>query len=917
MEGDASLRQSPAPETAPIVPTVGYWQKIAAICPGVIFGIVQKSDGSIVFEYVSPAAEVIHELSQMAILENADLLFQQYHPDDREAYWQAVTISRENLSVFSHEWRIITPSGRVKWLKGNCQPELRANGEVAWYGMVEEITQEKLREIELAEWRDRYQLAEQASGQVLYEYHFAEDRIIWGTNAQEILGYAPEQLPLSLEDFNILIHPENYGHFLAAIEHALQYQVPFSGEYRLRHQQGHYLWIEDRGQFLINAQGEMIGVIGMLADVTDRKETELTLIKLKKLHREAQRIAKLGDWELDLKTNYLYWSEEIFQIFEINPQQFAPSYEGFLKAIHPDDREKVNDAYRQHLHDQTPYQIVHRLLMPDGRVKYVQEQCETVFEADGTPLVSQGTVQDITQLRKTEEALKEFNQSLEALVIERTRELKTSESRFRRLFDLNVVGIIFTDFTGAITDANDCFLEMIGYSRAELEAGQINWQTLTPPEYIDWDLVAIAHLKAQGAIQPREKAYYHKQGHLVPVLIAAGLIANETNECICLVINISDRKQAELQLQNLSERLTLALQAGAIGSWEWHLGATTYWDQENLKLYGLPTDNSIVLFEQWIEYVHPEDREFVKNGVEKIVQIEPTFNFEFRIIRADGELRWIQAFGIVQRDRTGQAIRIVGINRDITEQKNYENNLKKTNLELERLLKLREETLQFREDMANMIIHDLRNPLSSILLTTNLIQHYLEADFPLSTINKKLPKITESGQRMQHMIDSLLIMAKLEAGKILLNPSPTDLHELGNTIVNDLELSATVYHVTLQANLPQPGQKVIVDAQLLRRIIENLLTNAIKFSPPYSPVTFTLEYTQDNHLKVTVADLGSGISEENQQRIFNRFEIGDLKANIPQIGLGLAFCKMAVEAQGGKLAIASNTPRGSVFTVEI
>ncbi|MFM7192505.1 MAG: sensor histidine kinase [Microcystaceae cyanobacterium] len=159
--------------------------------------------------------------------------------------------------------------------------------------------------------------------------------------------------------------------------------------------------------------------------------------------------------------------------------------------------------------------------------------------------------------------------------------------------------------------------------------------------------------------------------------------------------------------------------------------------------------------------------------------------------------------------------------------------------------------------------------------------------------------------------------AKLEAGKILFNPSPTDLHELGDTIVNDLELSAAIHHVKLQANLPQPGQTVIVDAQLLRRIIENLLTNAIKFSPPNSPVTFTLEYTQDNHLKVTVADWGSGISEENQQRIFNRFEIGDLKANIPQIGLGLAFCKMAVEAQGGTLAIASNTPRGSVFTVEI
>jgi two-component system sensor histidine kinase/response regulator len=95
------------------------------------------------------------------------------------------------------------------------------------------------------------------------------------------------------------------------------------------------------------------------------------------------------------------------------------------------------------------------------------------------------------------------------------------------------------------------------------------------------------------------------------------------------------------------------------------------------------------------------------------------------------------------------------------------------------------------------------------------------------------------------------------------------------------------------------------------------LTNAIKFSPPHSPVIFTLEYLPDNHLKVTVADLGAGISEENKQRIFNRFEVGELKANIPQIGLGLAFCKMAVEAQGGILALTSNLPSGSVFTVAI
>ena len=111
----------------------------------------------------------------------------------------------------------------------------------------------------------------------------------------------------------------------------------------------------------------------------------------------AQRVAQIGSWELDLKRNDLWWSDEIFRIFEIDQGKFEATYEAFLSAIHPEDRDEVNAAYQKSLEDKSPYQITHRLLMPDGRIKWVEERCETKFAPDGTPEKSMGVVQDITK----------------------------------------------------------------------------------------------------------------------------------------------------------------------------------------------------------------------------------------------------------------------------------------------------------------------------------------------------------------------------------------------------------------------------------------------------------------------------------------------------------------------------------------
>ncbi len=140
-------------------------------------------------------------------------------------------------------------------------------------------------------------------------------------------------------------------------------------------------------------------------DITARKKAELALLTTTQQLTEAQHIARIGNWHLDLMNGALTWSDEIFAIFEIDPSKFAATYESFLQAIHPDDRDLVNSAYANSLITREPYEVVHRLRMSDGRIKWVNEKCNSTFDADGKPLSSTGMVQDITQSKLAELAL--------------------------------------------------------------------------------------------------------------------------------------------------------------------------------------------------------------------------------------------------------------------------------------------------------------------------------------------------------------------------------------------------------------------------------------------------------------------------------------------------------------------------------
>ncbi len=202
--------------------------------------------------------------------------------------------------------------------------------------------------------------------------------------------------------------------------------------------------------------------IGVFRDVTEVRQAREALARSEARLREAQRIARIGDWELDLADNALHWSDETFRIFEIDPKAFGATYESFLALIHPADRDRVDAAWRQSVEQRSgdAYDITHRLLFPDGRIKHVRERVETHYGEDGAPQRVQGTVQDITEQVLAEQEIRALNDSLERRVATRTIELQQA-NRELESFSYSVSH----DLRAPLRAIN-------GYSRILLDSGE-------------------------------------------------------------------------------------------------------------------------------------------------------------------------------------------------------------------------------------------------------------------------------------------------------------------------------------------------------------------------------------------------------------------------------------------------------------
>lgn len=222
--------------------------------------------------------------------------------------------------------------------------------------------------------------------------------------------------------------------------------------------------------------------------------------------------------------------------------------------------------------------------------------------------------------------------------------------------------------------------------------------------------------------------------------------------------------------------------------------------------------------------------------------------------------------------------------------------------------------LKLREDMVHMVVHDLRNPLTSILLGLDILE-----GLELSPDKKKaqIAQIRSSSQHLQSLIDDLLLMARLEAGQIKLNRSDTKLPVLFQSSLRGFRNAALQKNIELVIQTLDHSnsyEDINVDRSMFQRVIDNLLSNAIKFSPRHSQIILTGDI-QDTGTTIQVIDSGMGVPSHLRQKIFEKFETGTLMEDVSQIGIGLAFCKLVVEAHKGSILVKDNVPKGSIFEI--
>ncbi|MFW5851245.1 MAG: PAS domain S-box protein [Bacteroidota bacterium] len=375
---------------------------------------------------------------------------------------------------------------------------------------------------------------------------------------------------------------------------------------------------------LINVQEEIHHVV-IFQDITEQRKTQYDLENKDYRLREIQKIAKLGHWENNIIKHNLYWSDEVYKIYGVTPKTFKPTYDKVLNFSHPDDRDSVKNAYKNSLITQDPYEIVHRIVLKNGTIKYVNEKCSTMFDEQGNPLRSLGTVMDITHTIKTEKALKQTEEKFQLLFENLDQPFLICKPKYNEQNEV---------FDFIITELNPACKILFHGDYIEVKKRTILELFHDPHFWIE---------KYKKALETSETITFRKYSTDLHKFLDVVLYpVKEKHQVAGIFTDVSQKVYAENKLQQLTRRLQQIQEYAKIGFYDVNIVTHhSKWSNVMLNIFEY-SSNDEQSFETYLNRIHPDDRERVKTIYAQSIKEHKTYeNIEYRLLFPNGRIKHI------------------------------------------------------------------------------------------------------------------------------------------------------------------------------------------------------------------------------------------------------------------------------------
>jgi PAS domain S-box-containing protein len=848
---------------------------------------VRLQDGQAVETTHGQACKEVTGYTKKEFADNPNLWMNMVVAEERDQVRARVQriLAGENIPPIEH--RIVRKDGQIRWVSDT--PILQFDSEnrlVSYDGVIKDITEHKQAEEALAREKLFTESLLATAQTIILVLDTSGHIVTFNPYMEHVSGYKLEEVK-GKDWFSTFLTEDKQAKtrelFLSALS-----DIQTSGNIdEIVTKDGRIRTIEWYDKTLKDDNGNVVGLLTNGQDITERKRAEAALRNKQIMLERTESIAHLGSWEWDIATDTVTWSDELFRINQRDPQEGAPSFAEQPAFYHPDDFALLRQAVEVAIADGTPYALELRVIRKDGETLVCMARGAAEMGPEGRPVRLFGSLQDITQRKYAEEALRGEQWRLRSII----------EGTHAGTWEWNVQ-------TGE-TVFNDVWAQITGYTLDELSPISIKtWEALVHPDDLKQsDELLERHFSGELPYYDCECRMKHKDGHWVWVQDRGRIVTSTADGKPLMMFgthsDVTVRKQAELSLAESEEKYRMVVENAQEAIVILVDGVPKFANSSSEALTGYSQEE--LIDKPFIEFIHPDDRQMVaERYVKRLQGLDVPNMYSFRAVCKSGDIKWAESIATPITWEEKQAT--LYFLTDITDRKRLEE-------EQQRVAKLESVGL-----LAGGIAHDFNNILTSILGNISLAG--MEAA-PGSELQNSLEQAEKASLRAKALTVQLLTFSKGGA-PVLKLASLTEL------LKDTAGFALSGSNVKCNFSIPSDLWHAEIDAGQVSQVIHNLVINAQQAMPAGGSIDISAEdialsETQSlgrglplksgNYIRIAITDHGIGIPKDHLEKIFDPFFTTKQKGN----GMGLAISFSIARQHGGHISVESELGTGSTF----